>query len=457
MKKSILIFMVGMMVLLSITLNGFSEEPTWENINWNAPVPLYQRVMGDKYILPEGWKKAVKGIDFIEFINSGSMEYDPAMAESIRQFEELTGIKCKYQELGENDINSKQTTILRAKMSDLDLIFTTTFSEPYADYVKAGWLMPVDMLWNDNIASVYSKSMRDDVLKINGHIYAFPYIGWTPLFQYREDLLKEAGFDYPPKFWDELVKYAQMLTKDTNGDGVVDRYGFCYHAGDRYSTMMILGQLLVNSGGSLLKNGKVNINTPEAERAVQFLVDLRDNYKVVPLGVNTYSYTEPPNLFAADKVATMASPNWAHLVVSKNEEILKQYRMTQFPTLNDSILSKSFFDFSFYSVSTFSKKKAAALLFLDFLRSYQARHNEVYIEKNVVPNKKVWLATEVIEEVPYANILSESVGNSVQWIFPQATKVSDIIHATIGSILVGDTSVKEGLANGQKEIDNLYK
>jgi len=456
MKKSILIFIVGMIVFLSIAFNGFSEEPAWGKINWNAPVPLYQRVMGEEYILPEGWKEAVKGIDSIAFINSGSMEYDPAMAESIRQFEELTGIECKYQELGETDINPKQTSILRAKISDLDLIFTTTFSEPYGDYEAAGWLMPVDMLWNDKIASVYSRSMRD-ILEVDGHVYGFPYIGWTPLFQYREDLLKEAGFDHPPKSWDELIRYAQKLTIDTNGDGVVDRYGFCYHAGDRYSTMMTLGQLLVNSGGSILQNGKVVIDTPEVERAVQFLFDLRNKYKVVPLGVNTYSYTEPPNLFAADKVAMMASPNWAHLVVSSNKEIFKQYRMTQFPTLDSSIPSKSFFDFSFYSVSVYSNKKAAALLFLDFLRSYQTRHNEVYIEKNVVPNKKIWLATEVVEEVPYASLLSESIGNAVQWVYPQATKVCDIVHATVGRILLGETTVKEGLVDGQKEIDNIYR
>jgi len=456
MKKNILVCAVGILVLLGIAFSGFSKELAWEKVNWNAPVPLYQRVMGEKYILPEGWKEAVKGIDSIAFINSGTMEYDPAMAESIRQFEELTGIKCKYQEIGEADINTKQTTILRAKLSDLDLIFTTTFSEPYMDYVAAGWLMPVDMLWNDKIASVFSRSIRD-ILKIDGHIYGFPYIGWTPLFHYRDDLLKEAGFDRPPMFWDELVEYAQKLTIDTNGDGVVDRYGFCYHAGDRFSTMMMLGQLLANSGGGILQNRKVVIDTPEAERAVQFLFDLRNKYKVVPPGVNTYSYTEPPNLFAADKVAMMVTGNWAHLVVSSNKEIFKHYRMTQFPTLNSSIPSQSFFDFSFYSVSAYSKKKAAALLFLDFLRSYQARHNEVYIEKNVVPNKKIWLATEVMEEVPYVDVLSESIGNAVQWVYPQATKVSDIVHAAVGRILLGTRTVKGGLVEAQKEIDSIYR
>lgn len=42
---------------------------------------------------------------------------------------------------------------------------------------------------------------------------------------YRKDRFKEAGLEIP-KTWDEFVECAKALTKDTDGDGEVDQWGF---------------------------------------------------------------------------------------------------------------------------------------------------------------------------------------------------------------------------------------
>lgn len=59
----------------------------------------------------------------------------------------------------------------------------------------------------------------------DGKLMAVPFANSNLLLYYNEDALKEAGFDAPPKTWDELALYTEKLTKK-GADGTVERYGF---------------------------------------------------------------------------------------------------------------------------------------------------------------------------------------------------------------------------------------
>ena len=65
------------------------------------------------------------------------------------------------------------------------------------------------------------------VATVDGRIYGIPSVASTRVLVYREDLLMEAGLDVP-KTWNDLRKVAKALTKDTDGDGVIDVYGFAF-------------------------------------------------------------------------------------------------------------------------------------------------------------------------------------------------------------------------------------
>ena len=457
-KLLILGLIIGLFFLSTLVGSAYAaDEEPWKMINWNEPVSMYERTMGDWYIPPEGWKEAIdaEGTESITLINSGAISGDPAMQLNIQYFEKLTGIDVKFEEVGEDDINAKQTAALSGKTAHYDLVFLTTFSEAIIDYAMRGWLMPLNMLWTDEFTKVYSQETINTFM-FNDDVYGFPYIGMGMKLHYRKDLLEEAGFDGPPETWDELVEYAKKLTVDTNGDSEIDRWGFGYHAGPRYSTMMMFGQFLVSSGGSLITDGSVKVDTPEIIKALELLADLRNEYKVSPPGVNTYDYIQIPELFSADKLAMSIGPNWAYQVIQSNEEVYSQYEMTHFPVrTTDLDRVDSFFDFSYYGVSPYSKNKAAALLFLDFLRSYQGRHSEVYIERNVVPNKSVWEAEEVHLQVPYADLLNESVKQAKFWTYPNATKTIDILNEEIGYALLGNKSAEQAMKDAQSRIRRL--
>ena len=67
-----------------------------------------------------------------------------------------------------------------------------------------------------------------ELMQHNGKIHAMPGDYMTMVLFYNTEMFKAAGLnpDKPPKTWKQFLSYAQKLTRDTNGDGKIDHWGF---------------------------------------------------------------------------------------------------------------------------------------------------------------------------------------------------------------------------------------
>lgn len=125
--------------------------------------------------------------------------------------------------------------------------------------------------------------------------------------------MKAAGFDRPPETWDELVTYARALTKDLDGDGNIDQWGFasiCF-PGQVFNTYTFFDFLLQNNGKIVDADGKPLFNSEEGVEALQFMIDLRNKYKVMPPDVITYDNNEIHEGFLSGKFAMVT--HWPYL------------------------------------------------------------------------------------------------------------------------------------------------
>src|SRR5438445_663454 len=130
--------------------------------------------------------------------------------------------------------------------------------------------------WLDDFYSAFLLNAR-----ANGHIWSIPWQRSTPIFYYNKDLFQKAGLDpnQPPKNWTELVADAQKLTvRDPSGQ--VRQWGVQIPAVD--TSPWVSKGVDITAGGDLAgPDGKwVKFNSPEAARAVQFILDLQNKYKV---------------------------------------------------------------------------------------------------------------------------------------------------------------------------------
>ncbi|OEF99165.1 hypothetical protein BHF71_09790 [Vulcanibacillus modesticaldus] len=130
-------------------------------------------------------------------------------------------------------------------------------------------------------------------------LYGFPWIAQPVIMYYNKDLFDEAGLDYPEDItWDEFIEMGKKLTKDTDGDGKIDQYGFIVNGWPPIHTW-----LWTYGGGDVDENGNVIIDTPESKKALEVLYDILHVSKITPskTQIEAQGFGEQ---FKAGKIAT---------------------------------------------------------------------------------------------------------------------------------------------------------
>lgn len=150
------------------------------------------------------------------------------------KYEQMTGTKLEVEILPYEATYEKEVLTLSTGGSDYDLIIFDCIWG--TQYQQNNWLLDI---------APYSNNPDLPKLDVNGFvpglldayqvrgeaIYGIPVDFTTILMAYRTDLFEEAGLDGPPKTWAEFADYAEKLTKDTDGDGKIDQYGFIWAGG----------------------------------------------------------------------------------------------------------------------------------------------------------------------------------------------------------------------------------
>jgi multiple sugar transport system substrate-binding protein len=122
-----------------------------------------------------------------------------------------------------------------------------------------------------------------DIFRRDGALWALPK-GYTPMvIAYNKDMFDRAGLPYPRDdwTWEEFRATARALTRDGDGDGAVDQWGFWL---DRRVFMWIAS--LWSLGGDVLcpdgRSARGCLDGPATVRAFRLLTDLAVKDSVTP-------------------------------------------------------------------------------------------------------------------------------------------------------------------------------
>ncbi len=116
-----------------------------------------------------------------------------------------------------------------------------------------------------------------------GQLICIPQNLSSLVVYYNRDLFRAAGLSDPaPDWrWDDFLRSAQALTRDSDGDGQIDQYGL----GTEVSLFRV-APFIWQNGGELVDNPaaptRLTLDTPAAREALQWFVDLQLKYQVVP-------------------------------------------------------------------------------------------------------------------------------------------------------------------------------
>ena len=147
-----------------------------------------------------------------------------------------------------------------------------------------------------------------DFTTADGGQFGLPRDLNTIALYYNKDMFDAAGIPYPDDTWDwaKLVDVAKQLTKDGNGDGKADQWGFYTETTDMENYWLSL--VWQNGGDILAPDGKSTLlGTDQAAGGIQFLQDLIWKDKVMP---DPAISAETGDAFEQGQAAMEANGSW---------------------------------------------------------------------------------------------------------------------------------------------------
>jgi multiple sugar transport system substrate-binding protein len=153
------------------------------------------------------------------------------------------------------------------------------------DYAEANAVFPLGS--NLDASPVLDRndfySVTLDAFTYKGQLQCIPQNLSSPVIYYNEALFVEAGVDFPEPGWtlDDFLTTAKALTRDRDGDGKLDQWGF----GSEIETIR-LAPFIWSNGGEILNTAQdpyeLQLGSNETRDAIRWFVDLQMQQQVAP-------------------------------------------------------------------------------------------------------------------------------------------------------------------------------
>lgn len=174
-----------------------------------------------------------------------------------------------------------------------------------AEFASAGFLLDI----TDKVTSEIKNDIWPTILKSvmwNDKIYGMPWLNDMEFFYYNEKMLKEAGFDAPPKTWSELIEQSKVLKEK----GIV-KYPFIDEWAQEEALTAQYTQYLHAFGGELFdKDLNPLFNQGGGLKALEFMVENTKNGYINPASIES-SWEAVRNVISQGNAAFCL--NWTYM------------------------------------------------------------------------------------------------------------------------------------------------
>jgi multiple sugar transport system substrate-binding protein len=168
-------------------------------------------------------------------------------------------------------------------------------------------IVPLDERWN---RSAITKDIDPALLgsmQYENHLWSIPFGTNNIGIFYRPSLFKAAGIEQIPTNWTEFQATAKQLTRDTDGDGKIDKYGMILPLGQGEWTVFTWLPFMWSGGGELKSGTTTTIDNPGSIAALQLWQDLiKDGSTILSSPERGYELDN----FLAGKVAMQLTGPW---------------------------------------------------------------------------------------------------------------------------------------------------
>lgn len=225
----------------------------------------------------------------------------------VADFEKKTGVDVKITVVPWSDLLKKILTATASGQGPDVVNIGNTWS---ASLQATGAFVKFD---KETMKAIGGKDKFVDIaLQSNGAPGKVPtalplYMLPDPVLFYNKKLFEQAGVAKPPETLSEFRAVAEKLTRDTDGDGNPDQWGFAFPGTDWYTMVHRAYVLSKQQGGSFFdEHGNPTFATDENVEAVHRIVSLVGD--VAPPAVAEYKNTNVLSEFVNGNVAMIMAP-----------------------------------------------------------------------------------------------------------------------------------------------------
>jgi multiple sugar transport system substrate-binding protein len=292
-----------------------------------------------------------------------------------------------------------------------------------------------------------------DTTKYLGKMYAAPSSSDGGMLYYRTDLLKAAGITTPPKTWDEMIADCKKVQATPQGKGVG-----CY-AGqfEKYEGLTVNASEVINGAGGQVTddNGKPDVNTPEAAKGLDFLVNgFKQGY--IPKAAITFKEEEGRRAFQAGQL--IFQRQWPYQYNLANGDtgtkVKGKFAVAPLPGLDGP--GKSSLGGHNLAISTYSKHKKSALDFIKFYTSEANQKANLELASQAPTFADLYDDKALQAKYPYLVTLRDSIDSAVPR--PKVVRYGDAstaIQDAAYAALTGTKSTTDALKELQSQLQQI--
>ena len=375
-------------------------------------------------------------------------ELDDTWQTVVDRYVEATGNRVEVQLFGFDTYYDNLLTAL-AGGSGPDLAFAD-LGGWVPTFASEGWLAPLedriaawsdeDQIWPNLWPTVTYEGVR----------YGLPWYTDARLLLYNKQMFRDAGLDpeAPPQTWDQLVASATTISES---GGRVFGYGVSGTKTEHTTLAYIV--FLASNGGQLLSDDyrEAAFNTPEGLETLKFYTDLALSHGVSPEPVS-YNEDDYRNLMAQGAVAMAIGGPWSFpLIEQANPDIDYSLSIHPYRTAPASV-------FGGWSlvIPRASQRAEAAWEFAQYLTSYETWMFWIGEKGGPMPTRMdVAADSPVLRDQKWRNILEVFPNAVYRAPIPEYPQISERIQLMVQSVLLGDKSAEEAIADAADEVNAI--
>jgi len=326
---------------------------------------------------------------------------------------------------------------------NMDVIWTPKFA-------AANWLLDLTDRITQQELTAFSR-LDVEGRRYKGKLYAIPMRSDVGMLYYREDLLKEAGFN-PPESFEDLVKISQSLQQK----GKVN-WGYVWQGKQYEGLSAMFVEILEGFGGYWVnpETLEVGLDQPETLAAIEFLKNTIQ-IGISPPGVTTYQEEETRRIFQNGNSAFLR--NWPYVWPLANAESSpidgKIAIKPMVHTKNGN--SGACLGGWALGISKSTKHPEAAWKAISYFTSEEAQRKFV-LEAGFVPSRRsLFLDPQIVAKYPHYPQLLKVVDQAVlRPPIAQYAQTSDILQRYLSAALTSRMTPEVAMKNAASETRQL--